>query len=176
MKRVPIACSIPTVKQSRAPSRVKTSLVTSCLLSRLPSRPLFSDGFSVITFSVYLYLVLGEAGSGHLRRSKNLLEPKVFATIRDHWSLTKILDSILFPGIYTSRLVARMAPPAGLVELRRTGHDGILRDSLKQLAQHEAYWNVMLFCGDGTLALNRLTVGLIFPQLQDEISVICPVI
>ena len=42
--------------------------------------------------------------------------------------------------------------------------------------QHEAYWNVMLFCGDGTLALNRLTVGLIFPQLQDEISVICPVI
>jgi hypothetical protein len=33
----------------------------------------------------------------------------------------------------------------------------------------------MVFCRDGTLALNRLTVGLIFPQLQDEISVICPV-
>ena len=33
----------------------------------------------------------------------------------------------------------------------------------------------MVFCSDGTLALNRLTVGLIFPQLQDEISVICPV-
>ena len=47
---------------------------------------------------------------------------------------------------------------------------------LQHSLQHEAYWNVMLFCGDGTLALNRLTVGLIFPQLQDEISVICPVI
>ena len=41
--------------------------------------------------------------------------------------------------------------------------------------QNEAYWNVMVFCCDGTLALNRLSVGLIFPQLQDEISVICPV-
>ena len=41
--------------------------------------------------------------------------------------------------------------------------------------QNESYWNVMVFCCDGTLALNRLSVGLIFPQLQDEISVICPV-
>jgi len=60
------------------------------------------------------------------------------------------------------------------VELKRTGHEAILRGELKDLVQHESYWNVMLSCADGTLALNRLTVGLIFPQLQDEISVICP--
>jgi len=62
----------------------------------------------------------------------------------------------------------------GEVELRRTGHESILRGELKDLVQHESYWNVMLSCKDGTLPLNRLTVGLIFPQLQDEISVICP--
>ena len=75
------------------------------------------------------------------------------------------------------------------IALRREGHSEILRGSLKDLAQvcrftssfsfmprqNEAYWNVMVFCCDGTLALNRLSVGLIFPQLKDEISVICPV-
>lgn len=78
------------------------------------------------------------------------------------------------------------------IALRREGHSDILRGSLKDLAQvymssisntfftscsfqNEAYWNVMVFCCDGTLALNRLSVGLIFPQLKDEISVICPV-
>jgi len=70
--------------------------------------------------------------------------------------------------------MAEAGPPGGTVELRRTGHDDLLRDTIKELAQHEVYWNVMVFCSDGTLALNRLTVGLIFPQLQDEISVICP--
>ena len=78
------------------------------------------------------------------------------------------------------------------IAIRREGHSDILRESLKDLAQvslhlgcifsstsfsfqNEAYWNVMVFCCDGTLALNRLSVGLIFPQLKDEISVICPV-
>ena len=32
----------------------------------------------------------------------------------------------------------------------------------------------MVFCSNGTLALNRLSLGLIFPQLRDEVSVICP--
>ena len=32
----------------------------------------------------------------------------------------------------------------------------------------------MVFCSNGTLALNRLSLGLVFPQLRDEVSVICP--
>ena len=46
--------------------------------------------------------------------------------------------------------------------------------SIKDHFQNEAYWNVMVFCSNGTLALNRLSLGLIFPQLRDEVSVICP--
>jgi len=60
------------------------------------------------------------------------------------------------------------------IELRREGHSDILRENLKELSQNEAYWNVMVFCSNGTLALNRLSLGLIFPQLRDEVSVICP--
>lgn len=53
-------------------------------------------------------------------------------------------------------------------------HEVSLKNDLKYLLNNENYWNVMMFCKDGTMAHNRLTAGLIFPQLQDEISVICP--
>lgn len=53
-------------------------------------------------------------------------------------------------------------------------HELALKNELKFLLNNENYWNVMMFCKDGTMAHNRLTAGLIFPQLQDEISVICP--
>lgn len=39
---------------------------------------------------------------------------------------------------------------------------------------NESYWNMMIFCKDGTVAHNRMLVGLVFPQVSDEISVICP--
>jgi len=61
-----------------------------------------------------------------------------------------------------------------IVEIRMTDHEIALKNDLKYLLNNENYWNVMMFCKDGTMALNRLTAGLIFPQLQDEISVICP--
>jgi len=60
------------------------------------------------------------------------------------------------------------------VEIKLSEHEVSLKNDLKYLLNHESYWNVMMFCKDGTMAHNRLTAGLIFPQLQDEISVICP--
>jgi len=53
-------------------------------------------------------------------------------------------------------------------------HQASLKTNLKYLLNNENYWNVMMFCKDGTMALNRLTAGLLFPQIQDEISIICP--
>ena len=60
------------------------------------------------------------------------------------------------------------------VEIKMNEHEVSLKNDLKYLLNNENYWNVMMFCKDGTMAHNRLTAGLIFPQLQDEISVICP--
>ena len=45
---------------------------------------------------------------------------------------------------------------------------------LRDLMVNESYWNMMIFCKDGTVAHNRMLVGLVFPQVSDEISVICP--
>ena len=42
------------------------------------------------------------------------------------------------------------------------------------MMSHESYWNIIIFCRDGTVAHNRMLVGLVFPQVTDEISVICP--
>ena len=39
---------------------------------------------------------------------------------------------------------------------------------------NDSYWNIIIFCRDGTVAHNRMLVGLLFPQVSDEISVICP--
>jgi len=61
-----------------------------------------------------------------------------------------------------------------IVEIKMNEHELALKNELKYLLNNENYWNVMMFCKDGTMAHNRLTAGLIFPQLQDEISVICP--
>ena len=68
------------------------------------------------------------------------------------------------------------------VELRRAGHAAELQAALQPLVTREAYWNVLLFCHDGTVAHNRLVAGLLFPQLRDEvykrnfqsILIICP--
>ena len=45
---------------------------------------------------------------------------------------------------------------------------------LRGLMVNESYWNMMIFCKDGTVAHNRMLVGLVFPQVSDEISVVCP--
>ena len=45
---------------------------------------------------------------------------------------------------------------------------------LRDLMVNESYWNMMIFCRDGTVAHNRMLMGLVFPQVSDEISVICP--
>ena len=53
-------------------------------------------------------------------------------------------------------------------------HLSLIKSELRGLMFNESYWNIMLFCRDGTVAHNRMLVGLIFPQVSDEISVICP--
>ena len=50
----------------------------------------------------------------------------------------------------------------------------MVKMTLRELMTNESYWNVIMFCRDGAVAYNRLVVGLVFPQLTDEISVICP--
>ena len=79
MKRVPTACSIQTVRPFMAPSRVKTS----CLVSRLPSRPLSFKGFSVIIFYDCIFTYCDGRGLKwsfvdlkHLIAIKYLLEPQ----------------------------------------------------------------------------------------------------
>ena len=58
--------------------------------------------------------------------------------------------------------------------IRREDHDSEVKSHLLDLMINESYWNVIMFCKDGAVAHNRLVVGLVFPQLTDEISVICP--
>ena len=58
--------------------------------------------------------------------------------------------------------------------IRREDHDAEVKSHLLDLMINESYWNVIMFCKDGAVAHNRLVVGLVFPQLTDEISVICP--
>ena len=53
-------------------------------------------------------------------------------------------------------------------------HEAMVKMTLRELMTNESYWNVILFCKDGTVAHNRLILGLLFPQITDEISVICP--
>ena len=53
-------------------------------------------------------------------------------------------------------------------------HETRVKSTLRELMTNESYWNVILFCQDGTVAYNRLILGLLFPQITDEISVICP--
>ena len=53
-------------------------------------------------------------------------------------------------------------------------HEAMVKMTLRELMTNESYWNVILFCKDGMVAHNRLILGLLFPQITDEISVICP--
>ena len=53
-------------------------------------------------------------------------------------------------------------------------HGAMVKMTLRGLMTNESYWNVIVFCRDGMVAHNRLILGLIFPQITDEISVICP--
>ena len=53
-------------------------------------------------------------------------------------------------------------------------HAAQVKAALRELVTNESYWNVILFCRDGAVAHNRLIIGLLFPVLSDEISVICP--
>ena len=55
-----------------------------------------------------------------------------------------------------------------------TDHGAMVKMTLRELMTNESYWNVIVFCRDGMVAHNRLILGLIFPQITDEISVICP--
>ena len=53
-------------------------------------------------------------------------------------------------------------------------HFSLLKTEVRAMMSHESYWNIIIFCRDGTVAHNRMLVGLVFPQVSDEISVICP--
>ena len=53
-------------------------------------------------------------------------------------------------------------------------HFSLLKSELRALMANDSYWNIIIFCRDGTVAHNRMLVGLLFPQVSDEISVICP--
>ena len=53
-------------------------------------------------------------------------------------------------------------------------HEAMVKMTLRELMTNESYWNVIRFCKDGMVAHNRLILGLLFPQITDEISVICP--
>ena len=58
--------------------------------------------------------------------------------------------------------------------LQTQDHFSLLRTELRSLMTNDSYWNIIIFCRDGTVAHNRMLVGLLFPQVSDEISVICP--
>ena len=61
-----------------------------------------------------------------------------------------------------------------IVEIKQTKHEVRLKHDLQSLLDYEPFWNVMMVCSDGTIGHNRLAVGLVFPQLQDQGIVICP--
>ena len=58
--------------------------------------------------------------------------------------------------------------------LHTQDHFSLLKTELRALMANDSYWNIIIFCRDGTVAHNRMLVGLLFPQVSDEISVICP--
>ena len=58
--------------------------------------------------------------------------------------------------------------------LQTQDHFSLLQTELRALMSNDSYWNIIIFCRDGTVAHNRMLVGLLFPQVSDEISVICP--
>ena len=58
--------------------------------------------------------------------------------------------------------------------LQTQDHFSLLKTELRTLMVNDTYWNIILFCRNGTVAHNRMLVGLLFPQVSDEISVICP--
>ena len=58
--------------------------------------------------------------------------------------------------------------------LQTQDHFSLLKTELRALMANDSYWNIIIFCRDGTVAHNRMLVGLLFPQISDEISVICP--
>ena len=58
--------------------------------------------------------------------------------------------------------------------LQTQDHFSLLKAELRALMANDSYWNIIIFCRDGTVAHNRMLVGLLFPQVSDEISVICP--
>ena len=58
--------------------------------------------------------------------------------------------------------------------LQTQDHCSLLKTELRALMANDSYWNIIIFCRDGTVAHNRMLVGLLFPQVSDEISVICP--
>ena len=58
--------------------------------------------------------------------------------------------------------------------LQTQDHFSLLKTELRALMANDSYWNIIIFCRDGTVAHNRMLVGLLFPQVSDEISVICP--
>ena len=58
--------------------------------------------------------------------------------------------------------------------LQTQDHFSLIKTELRALMANDSYWNIIIFCRDGTVAHNRMLVGLLFPQISDEISVICP--
>jgi len=58
--------------------------------------------------------------------------------------------------------------------LHNGDHCGQVRSCLVEMLTNDHYWNIIVFCSDGALAHNRMIIGLIFPELTDEITVICP--
>jgi len=61
-----------------------------------------------------------------------------------------------------------------VLELRHVDHNSILKSGLAQLMYHAGYLNVKVIGKDGTLYHNRMTIGLIFPELRDESTIIIP--
>jgi len=58
--------------------------------------------------------------------------------------------------------------------LQNGDHCDKVRSCLAEMLTNDHYWNIIVFCSDGALAHNRMIIGLIFPELTDEITVICP--
>lgn len=65
-----------------------------------------------------------------------------------------------------------MAPT--VLELKHIDHTSILKCELSQLMYQAGYLNVKVVGKDGTLYHNRMTIGLIFPELKDESTIIIP--
>ena len=60
------------------------------------------------------------------------------------------------------------------VQLKQPRHTTELQISLQTLLCSEPLWNVLVVCSDGPVSHNRLTAGLVFPQLTDQDTVVAP--